>query len=221
MKTLTSLLTRQALAARQRGVVLFFALIALLAMSLAAVALLRSVDTSTIIAGNLALKQGATVSADAGIENAINYMATLGAPSATYPVVDAAHPLNHDALAFGYYASMDPALDLTNPLLWHPGTSAAVNPDGANEPTPDSSGNKVRYIIQRMCRTSGVVIPDAKCLFGEASSGGNLSSVIPPQNWCPLSSPGCPQPGEAPLLRITARTEGPKGTISYVQVIAY
>ena len=39
----------------QRGVVLFFALIALVAMSLAAVALIRSVDTSTIIAGNLAL----------------------------------------------------------------------------------------------------------------------------------------------------------------------
>lgn len=56
---------------KQRGVVLFFALIALVAMSLAAVALIRSVDTSTLIAGNLAFKQATKNSAEAGIEAAI------------------------------------------------------------------------------------------------------------------------------------------------------
>lgn len=55
----------------QRGVVLFFALISLLAIMLAAVALVRSVDTSTIIAGNLAFKQSATSSGDAGTETAV------------------------------------------------------------------------------------------------------------------------------------------------------
>ena len=51
--------------------VLFFALIALVVMSLAAVALIRSVDTSTMIAGNLAFKQSATTSGDSGVEGAI------------------------------------------------------------------------------------------------------------------------------------------------------
>ena len=46
---------------KQRGVVLFFALISLLAIMLAAVALIRSVDTSIMIAGNLAFKQAATM----------------------------------------------------------------------------------------------------------------------------------------------------------------
>ena len=41
---------------RQHGLVLFFALIAMVVMSLAAVALIRAVDTSTLIAGNLACK---------------------------------------------------------------------------------------------------------------------------------------------------------------------
>ena len=44
-------------AGTQRGLVLFFALIALVAMSLAALALVRSVDTSTLISGNLAFRQ--------------------------------------------------------------------------------------------------------------------------------------------------------------------
>jgi len=59
-------------ASRQRGVVLFFALIALVVMSLAAVALIRSVDTNTLIAGNLAFKQAATSSGDSGLEMAID-----------------------------------------------------------------------------------------------------------------------------------------------------
>ena len=56
---------------KQRGVVLFFSLVALLAMSLAAVALVRSVDTSTMIAGNLSFKRAATTSGDSGIEAAL------------------------------------------------------------------------------------------------------------------------------------------------------
>ena len=53
---------------KQRGVVLFLTLVALLAMSLAAVALIRSVDTSTLIAGNLAFKQSAMSSANGAVE---------------------------------------------------------------------------------------------------------------------------------------------------------
>ena len=53
----------------QQGVVSFIALVALVVMSLAAVALIRSVDTATLIAGNLAFKQAATASADAGVES--------------------------------------------------------------------------------------------------------------------------------------------------------
>ena len=45
---------------KQQGVVLFIALVALVVMSLAAVALIRSVDTNTLIGGNLSFKQAAT-----------------------------------------------------------------------------------------------------------------------------------------------------------------
>ena len=66
-------------AGTQRGLVLFFALIALVAMSLAALALVRSVDTSTLISGNLAFRQAATTSADGGVENSVAVMTAMQA----------------------------------------------------------------------------------------------------------------------------------------------
>ncbi len=55
---------------KQSGVVLFIALIVLVAMSLAGVALWRSIGTGVLIAGNIAIQRGAVTSSDRGIEAA-------------------------------------------------------------------------------------------------------------------------------------------------------
>jgi len=52
----------------QRGIVIFIALIALVVMMIAGLALMRSVDTGNLIAGNLAFRQRAVHSADGGVE---------------------------------------------------------------------------------------------------------------------------------------------------------
>src|SRR5665647_88236 len=85
---------RKKTSVKQHGVVLFIALIALVVLSLAAVALIRSVDTNTLIAGNLAFKQSATISADSGLETAITWLGNQA--SAT---------LEADSAAAGYYAT--------------------------------------------------------------------------------------------------------------------
>ena len=54
----------------QQGVVLFVSLIILVAMTLAGIALMRSVDTNVLIAGNLAFRQANTMYADTGVEAA-------------------------------------------------------------------------------------------------------------------------------------------------------
>src|SRR5664279_2183606 len=59
---------------RQNGVVLVIALIVLVAMTLAGIALVRSVDTTNIIAGNLAFQQSATHSGEGGVETAIGWI---------------------------------------------------------------------------------------------------------------------------------------------------
>ena len=58
--------------AEQRGVVLFIALIVMVAMSLAGIALIRSTDTAGIVAGNLAFKQAATNALDRSVEAAVH-----------------------------------------------------------------------------------------------------------------------------------------------------
>jgi Tfp pilus assembly protein PilX len=201
---------------KQRGVVLFFALISLLAIMLAAVALIRSVDTSTMIAGNLAFKQAATVSGDAGTEAAIAWLTTVETANAAKNVLtDVTHPFNIDNAAAGYYATLNPNLSLTatsgTRIQW-------TNADSVLLAT-DTSGNTTSYVIQRMCRNAGVAIKDADCLFSGAVQDTNGQNIPLPQEIC--KGDGCPVAGQTPQIRVTSRTTGPKNTVSYVQAFVY
>ena len=55
----------------QRGMALIVVLVALLLISFASISLLRSTDTSTLIAGNIGFKQAALGSGDAAV--AVSY----------------------------------------------------------------------------------------------------------------------------------------------------
>jgi type IV pilus assembly protein PilX len=189
----------------QRGVVLFIALIALLVMSLAAAALIRSVDTSTIIAGNLASKQTAINSADSGVETALNQLSLVTNLSL----------LDSDQTANGYYATqaLDPkslAWDNTDSIPAQDGGAGTIDANGK-----DATGNTIRVIVQRMCRNAGAP-SEANCLLGAPAVGTGSSAVKE-----------APQAGavteteQSPVYRITARVVGVKNTISYVQAFAY
>jgi Tfp pilus assembly protein PilX len=201
---------------QQRGVALFFALISMLAIMLAAVALVRSVDTSTIISGNLAFQQAATASADSGTEAAITWLSTTEAANAgTNYLTNAAHPFNNDAPASGYYSSLDPTLSLTTTSGTH------INWDNTDSKLvgTDSSGNTTRYVIQRMCRTANVAVQSADCMLSAAIQDNNGQNILLPQEVC--KGAGCPAAGQAPQIRITSRTTGPRNALSYVQAYVY
>src|SRR5258708_2426886 len=59
--------------ARQRGTILIIALIVLVAMTLAGIATMRSVDTATITAGNIGLRQASVNAADQGIQARVTW----------------------------------------------------------------------------------------------------------------------------------------------------
>jgi Tfp pilus assembly protein PilX len=200
---------------KQRGVVLFFALMALLAMSLAAVALIRSVDTSTLIAGNLSFKQSTATSADIGVEAAITWLDGIEAANTALNVAsNTAHPFNQTALAAnpGYYSNLDPTLDITAAGTWNGTKSVCL-------PTDNDTGNTVCYIIQRMCRTANVAIKDASCLLSGALQDNNGNAIPLPQDIC--VGAGCPAAGQTPQIRITAKSSGPKFSVSYIQAFVY
>lgn len=188
----------------QRGVVLFIALMALVVMSLAAVALVRAVDTSTLIAGNLAFTQSATTSADSGMESAIDW---LSANSAA---------LNDDAADAGYYSFVDDNsasatyLDLTSDDTWKDDASAFAIGTDITDGT-DTSGNTIRYVIQRMCSATGAPT-SANCLFGPP---GEDDSSHRSDN--PTSGSG----SATIMYRVTAKVTGPRNTVSYIQAFVY
>lgn len=220
---------------KQHGVVLFIALIALVAMSLAAVALLRSVDTGTLIAGNLAFKQAATTSGDSGIEEAITWLRkTETGTKAINVYMDPSHPFNITRGADivlggsftnnGYYPNFDPDLSLINVtapkhINWTNADSKAVRPDLFGNPSPDGSGNSSRYIIQRMCRDADQPIAATDCLFSDLVMDKNSQAVRLPQQFC--VGGGCPPTAQPPQMRITVRTTGPRNTVSFVQAFVF
>ena len=57
--------------AGQRGLVLVVALVVLVAITVAGISMIRSVDTASLVAGNLAFRQAATHAADKGVEQAV------------------------------------------------------------------------------------------------------------------------------------------------------
>jgi len=208
MNKFNSLSNPNSRATKQAGVVLFIALIALIVMSLAAVALIRSVDTNTMIAGNLSFKQSALISADSGVETAFGWLKNQSVPN-TDPNADPKADLNANLNAQGYYAtSADDAKTLAD-------SSNAKLASGSNiNAGLDSSGNTIKYIIQRMCKNTGAA-DTSHCLYGPAGEDENSKSN------CDLSNPCLGEPTGGLLYRITTKVTGPKNTVSYSQAFVY
>jgi Tfp pilus assembly protein PilX len=198
----------------QRGVVLFIALIALVVMSLAAVALIRSVDTNTVIAGNLSFKQSALISSDRGVETALAWVDAKSKANVT--------DLDSDSAVDGYYATyLTPNLDdpavLKDAATWDEDNSAAAAGTGIKSGGTEEVGgkNNIRYIVQRMCREA--VEPTAdKCLFGADEVGSSGRGVKDATEAGAIVSSL-----QSPMYRITVRVTGSQNTVSYAQTFVY
>ena len=192
----TAMLSRRA----QRGAVLFIALIVLVAMSLAGLALMRGVDTGTLIASNLAFKQSATSAGDEGIEAARNWLLANGGPT-----------LYTDIPGSAYYSTMQTNVDLigsdpTKPDFdWTTAASAGT----------DAAGNQVSYVIQRLCELPGDPA-SVNCIraTGASSSSTGTKGAVSYGGYA-ISVP------TGAFYRITVQVTGPRNTLSYVQATVY
>ena len=176
----------------QHGVVLVISLIVLVAMTLAGVGMMRSVDTNVLIAGNLAFRNAAMSAADAGIESARGWLSAQTGGT-----------LVNDNLP-GYFANWQ---DSFNPGAFN------WNAQGALVGT-DSNGNEIRYIVHRMCAESAKTVDGTDCFkIASASSGSTKGGGSYGQT--PLSGTA------TPYYRITTRVMGPRNTVSYTQAFIY
>jgi len=187
--------------ARQGGTILIIALIVLVAMTLAGIATMRSVDTATITAGNIGLRQASVNAADQGIQAGVAWLTANLGPTLIND--------NHQSgtASKGYFSNVaanDP--DWYDPLNW--GEAGQLN-----NGNPDAGGNTVYFLIHRLCALSNV----------DTNAPGNTcaqtvsTSTLAGQGSDQTRPTGSHTTVPATHYRITAKAVGPRNSISIVQ----
>lgn len=202
---------------RQQGVVLFIALIVLVAMTLAGIGLVRSVDTGNLVAGNMAFKQGATLAGDAGTEQAIVWLTPLNGSTALYT----------NNVAAGYYATSQSTLDPTNrnstastPAVdWERNNCNGLTFSVCIQPAPAISvgDNSVSYIIHRLCLAE----LDPNSVSNTCVTYQSSSSTSPKRGVPKYGDSGRFEPLPGPYYRIVSRVVGPRNTVSFVEAMIH
>ncbi len=194
---------------RQQGIALFVALIAMVMLSLAGIALVRSVDTTNSVATNIAFRQGAIGPVNFALEMAISDL--FKAKTITQQ--------NKDDVSHAYYATIQPG-ELPNgvPLvLAGDYTTMSAAYSGASLPAPTIDGTtkmEVRAVIERVCNTGGVAAP------GPWPVSIGTCDTLPPKvspagtdnKYKPIPLPPIPN------FRVTVRVDLPNSnTVSHAQ----
>lgn len=185
-------------ALREQGVVLIVALIALLVLSLGAIALIRVIDADSGMAGNFAFREASAVAADIGLNRAIAAIPSLG-------------NLDVDVPASGYYASVT-AFSNAAPLAtrWSsvPCRDVAVSASAtaAAVACDDTGRFRMQALIERLCTVTPVTDPLVQCLTGDVVDDGSKKSNAPDLGIDTRIQ-----------YRISVRVRGPRNAESLVQ----
>jgi type IV pilus assembly protein PilX len=199
-------------AARQRGVVLLFSLIALVIMLIAAVALVRSFNSSMFTAGNIAFKRDLQNQGERAVSKVLDDFRTGGLNSPTLRSAVVASS-NYTPTMFTVNAQGIP-----DALLLDDSTFAA------SYTAPDllsSDGSvRVRYVIDRLCSVGGdeTTLGSTWCTLANnptptGSSSSNLQSAERAP-LCPTCSSATPQ---GVVYRVSVKVSGPRNTQSFFQ----
>lgn len=209
---------------QQRGVVMIVALIVLVALTIASIGLLRSVDTSSTIAGNLGLKKDLYRVSNLGVQYATARLALIRLPSGELPQVDTPNgnyfansngqvddrglptTLVNAALPTTPGEAPTPAnCNLTNPPL---GTALCIPvPVDSGSGVTTSGGYVMRYVAERLCPNAGP--NDDSTNQCRKAAGAGARTIDGTQQ-------GLPGVGTV-YIRLSLRVDGPKNSTSYFQ----
>jgi hypothetical protein len=200
---------------RQRGVVMFLALIVLVILLIGGIAVTRSINASLLGAGNLAFKRDVTIRSDLVVAQAIKILSTAGSASTggsstggsiggnTIP------DLKQSETKANYSALILPAnaQGIPNALLGNDTNFTAVGTKSNDIDAGDQVA--IRYIIERMCDREGAV-NSAHCV---QSAGG----AAVPGGGSNAGQPGPTSKSTGVVYRLSARVTGPRDTQAFFQ----
>jgi len=170
---------------------MLIAVIVLVATLLAAIALMRSVDTANVVAGSMTFRQSGVQEAEKAYEAAKTLLGSLGDGESDQP-------------ESGYYASVQ------TPSIPHQLTTGSPY-TGVGSVV--GATNNVFYVVERLCPTAGkadasvCIAPDVSITAG--SSANQMSDTAFALH------------GVTAAFRLTVRVDGPKNTVSFVQTILH
>lgn len=202
---------------------LLYALLALVALSFGAVALVRSVDTGALVLGNLGFKQEATAAGDQATRAALAWLAA--SPPSLY----------NDTPGEGYYAASLNNLDVTGTqstlnsralINWKRDNCAYASAGtytGGCTVTPNDTpitvgGNTAQYVILRLCADRGA--PDAAgntCL----KATGSAASETTDNGERSYKRYGSQTVSSTLHYRIVVRVDGARNTTSFTETIVH
>lgn len=204
---------------RSEGAGLIVALVMLVVMSMSALALVRSVSTSVLVAGNFAFRQAAVLAAEAGSEAAIVWLTAR----ATLP------DLYTDQPEDGYYASLPEGLDISGNAPANATVAIDWDRDECNsrtgvtclsaspETARDEAGQTIQYVVHRLCRSPGSPKDSANsCLLYQESS-----QVSSKKGQFSYGTASRFTRDSAVYYRITTRVRGPRNTTVFVQTLVH
>ena len=195
-------------AAGQRGVTLLFGLIALAIMMIGAAAMVRSMNTSLMIAGNLGFKRDLTNQAERATATVMALM-NSGVLATEASRQSAAVPRN-------YSASILPtnAQGIPNALV-DDGNFSTFGA-AANDITVADQGVVLRYLVDRLCVNTGVA-DGSHCTMSDPGSpmGGSASETLRADD-SSASGGGGVLPRQT-VYRLSIRVSGPRNTQAYFQ----
>jgi type IV pilus assembly protein PilX len=178
----------------QRGVIMIIALIALAVLMIGGVALVRSFDTSMLMAGNLAFKRDLVNQGERGVAQAVTLMST-GALASEGTRQANAVASNYSAIALTSNARGLPTVLFNDTAFAAAYTGADITDNGVT----------IRYVIDRQCSTTGAFSADACVTTATASDKGGSS-------WLKKAGGGM-----RPVYRISVRVTGPRNTQTFLQ----
>lgn len=208
---------QKVVADNERGMSLMVVMVALVIMSIGAIGLIRMVDTSALVAGNMAFKQSTTSTADGAAERGISW-------------IQNAADLTTDNANQGYYASSLTELDVTGKssavtraLVDWSGDDCAYAASGTfsscKKASPEivSGDYRTRYVIARMCKTAGSIDASGnscvKPILLSAADGGRGAQDY--------TTPGVTVKSSLPYYRLIVRSIGPRNTVSLTETYVH
>jgi Tfp pilus assembly protein PilX len=196
---------------RERGVVLVFAMIALVIMLIGAVAIIRSMNSAQFNIGNIGFKRDLSNQSERAVQAAMD--AVRGSGVLADPTVRLTNlkSANYSAVKLTNNAQGIPTALLSD-------TEFATVGTATNDIVVSDLNVTLRYVVDRLATTTGSCSTDTCIVANQTVFGGSSSEWINSQT--NSGAPSNPNPSavpQQPIYRLTVRLTGPRNTLSFFQ----